>query len=78
MYKSQDLSEFDMGQSAIAGWLGQSVSKTAALVGTPSMSLVSIHQRLSEEANEVVSQWEDRSQPRLTESSGEWRLTLVL
>ena len=33
MGKCNDLSEFDKGQIVMARWLGQSISKTAALVG---------------------------------------------
>lgn len=65
MYKSQDLNKFDMGKTAIPRWLGQSVSKTETLVGTPRVSLISIHQKLSEEST-VVSRWEDRGQLRLS------------
>ncbi len=40
MGKRKDLSEFDMGQIVMARWLGQNISKTAALVGCSRSAVV--------------------------------------
>ncbi len=42
MGKRKDLSEFDKGQIVMARRLGQSISKTAALVGCSQSAVVSI------------------------------------
>ncbi|ROL33036.1 hypothetical protein DPX16_5931 [Anabarilius grahami] len=49
MGKRKDLSEFDKGQIVMARRLGQSVSKTAALVGCSRSAVVSIYQKCSKE-----------------------------
>ena len=45
MGKHKDLSEFDEGQIVMAGRLGQSIFKTAALVGCSRSTVVSIYQK---------------------------------
>ncbi|ROL47651.1 hypothetical protein DPX16_13366 [Anabarilius grahami] len=55
MGKSKDLSEFDKGQIVMTRRLGQSISKTAALVGCYRSALVSIYQKWSKEGT-VVNQ----------------------
>ncbi|ROI16577.1 hypothetical protein DPX16_22554 [Anabarilius grahami] len=45
MGKRKDLSEFDKGQIVMARRLGQSISKTAALVGCSRSAVVSIYQK---------------------------------
>ena len=49
MGKPKDLSEFDEGQIVMARLLGQSISKTAALVGCSQSAVVSIYQKRSKE-----------------------------
>ncbi|ROL47975.1 hypothetical protein DPX16_3714 [Anabarilius grahami] len=53
MGKRKDLSEFDKGQIVMARRLGQSVSKTAALVGCSRSAVVSIYQKWSKEGTVV-------------------------
>ena len=53
MDKSKDLSK---GQIVIARWLGQSISKTAALVGCPRSAVVSIYQMCTKEG--IVMNWQ--------------------
>ncbi len=45
MGKRKDLSKFDKGQIVMARRLGQSISKTAALVGSSRSAVVSIYQK---------------------------------
>ncbi|ROL46548.1 hypothetical protein DPX16_21732 [Anabarilius grahami] len=47
MGKRKDLSEFDKGQIVMARRLGQSISKTSALVGCSRSAVVSIYQKWS-------------------------------
>ena len=53
MNKRKDLSEFDKGQIVMARQLGQSISKTAALVGCSQSAVVSIYQKWSMEGSVV-------------------------
>ena len=49
MFKRKDLSNFDKGQIVIARQLGQSLSKTTALVGCSWSAVVSTYQKWSKE-----------------------------
>ena len=53
MGKRKDLSEFDKDQIVMARRLGQSISKTAALVGCSRSAVVSIYQKWSKEGTVV-------------------------
>ncbi|ROL41079.1 Short transient receptor potential channel 7 [Anabarilius grahami] len=53
MGKRKDLSEFDKDQIVMARRLGQSISKTAALVGCSRSAVVSIYQKCSKEGTVV-------------------------
>ncbi|ROL48053.1 hypothetical protein DPX16_18653 [Anabarilius grahami] len=53
MGKRKDLSEFDKGQIVMARRLGQSISKTAALVGCSWSAVVRIYQKWSKEGTVV-------------------------
>ncbi|ROL46064.1 hypothetical protein DPX16_1971 [Anabarilius grahami] len=53
MGKRMDLSEFDKSQIVMARRLGQSISKTAALVGCSRSAVVSIYQKWSNEGTVV-------------------------
>ncbi len=53
MGKRKDLSEFDKGQIVMARQLGQSISKTAALVGCSQSAVVNIFQKWSKEGTVV-------------------------
>ena len=53
MGKRMDLSEFDKGQIVMARRLGQSISKTAALVGCSRSAVVRIYQKCSKEGTVV-------------------------
>ncbi|ROL54811.1 hypothetical protein DPX16_23263 [Anabarilius grahami] len=53
MGKREDLSEFDKSQIVMARRLGQSISKTAALVGCSRSAVVSIYQKCSKEGTVV-------------------------
>ena len=64
MGKRKDLSEFDKGQIVMARRLGQSISKTAALVGCSQFTVVSIYQKWFKEGT-VVNQRQGHGQPRL-------------
>ena len=67
MGKRKDLSEFDKGQIVMARRLGQSISKTAALVGCSRSAVVSIYQKWSKEGTVVNRrQGHGRTQQRLT------------
>nr|XP_055063695.1 fibroblast growth factor receptor 1-A-like isoform X2 [Misgurnus anguillicaudatus] len=54
--KRKDLSDFDKGQIVMARRLGQSISKTAALVGCSQSAVVSTYQKWSKEGKEVEKQ----------------------
>ncbi|ROL44235.1 hypothetical protein DPX16_4304 [Anabarilius grahami] len=76
MGKSKDLSEFDKDQIVMARRLGQSISKTAALVGCSRSAAVSIYQKWSEEVT-VVNRRQGHGRPRLIDARGERRLVRV-
>jgi len=77
MGKRKDLSEFDKGQIVMARQLGQSISKTAALVGCSWSSVVSIYQKWSKEGT-VVNRRQGNGWPRLIDACGERRLARVV
>ncbi|ROL43997.1 hypothetical protein DPX16_10281 [Anabarilius grahami] len=70
MGKRKDLSEFDKGQVVMARQLGQSISKTVALVGCSQSAVVRIYQKWSKEGI-VVNRRQGHGQPRLTDARGE-------
>ncbi|ROL53269.1 hypothetical protein DPX16_20908 [Anabarilius grahami] len=57
--------------------LGQSISKTAALVGGSGSAVVSIYQKWSKEGT-VVNQRQGHEWPRLIDACGERRLARVV
>jgi len=67
MGKRKDLSEFDKGQIVMARRLGQSISKTAALVGCSRSAVVSIYQKCSKEGT-VVNRRQGHGRPRLIDA----------
>jgi len=75
MGKRKDLSEFDKGQIVMARRLGQSISKTAALVGCSRSAVVSIYQKWSKEGT-VVNRRQGHGRPRLIVAHAERRLAL--
>ncbi|ROL54188.1 hypothetical protein DPX16_10611 [Anabarilius grahami] len=77
MSKCKDLSEFDKGQIVIARQLGQSISKTAALVGCSRSAVVSIYQKWSKEGT-VMNRRQGHGRPRLIDACGERRLACVV
>ncbi|ROL49569.1 hypothetical protein DPX16_15895 [Anabarilius grahami] len=77
MGKRKDLSEFDKGQIVMARRLGQSISKTAALVGCSWSAVVSIYQKWSKEGT-VVNRRQGHGRPRLIDARGERRLVRVV
>ncbi|ROL47293.1 hypothetical protein DPX16_16881 [Anabarilius grahami] len=77
MGKRKNLSEFDKGQIVMARRLGQSISKTAALVGCSRSAVVSIDQKWSKEGT-VVNRRQDHGWPRLIDARGERRLARVV
>ena len=77
MGKRKDLSEFDKGQIVMARRLGQSISKTAALVGCSRSAVVSIYQKWSKEGT-VVNRRQGHGRPRLIDARGERRLARVV
>ncbi len=77
MGKSKDLSEFDKGQIVMAKQPGQSISKTAALVGCSWSAVVSIYEKWSKEGT-VVNRRQSHGQPRLIGVLGERRLARVV
>ncbi|ROL41787.1 hypothetical protein DPX16_9378 [Anabarilius grahami] len=77
MGKRKDLSEFDKGQIVMARRLGQSISKTAALVGCSRSAVVSIYQKCSKEGT-AVNRRQGRGVPRLIDARGERRLVRVV
>ncbi|ROL53769.1 Transposable element Tcb1 transposase [Anabarilius grahami] len=77
MGKRKDLSEFDKGQIVMARRLGQSISKTAALVGCSRSAVVSIYQKCFKEGT-VVNRRQGHGRPRLIDARGERRLARVV
>ena len=77
MGKRKDSSEFDKGQIVMARRLGQSISKTAALVGCSQSAVVSIYQKWSKEGT-VVNRRQGHGRTRLTDARGERRLARVV
>ncbi|ROL50368.1 hypothetical protein DPX16_19894 [Anabarilius grahami] len=65
----KDLNEFDKGQIVMARRLGQSISKTAALVGCSRSTVVSIYQKWSKERT-VVNRRQGHERPRLIDARG--------
>ncbi|ROL52754.1 hypothetical protein DPX16_21180 [Anabarilius grahami] len=74
--KRKDLSEFDIGQIVIARGVGQSISKTAALVGCSRSVVVSIYQKWSKEGT-VVNRRQGHGRPRHIDPCGERRLSEI-
>ena len=64
MGKRKDLSEFDKGQNVTAIRLGQSIFKTATLMGCSWSAMVSIYQKWSKDGK-VVNQQQGHGRPRL-------------
>ncbi|ROL44478.1 hypothetical protein DPX16_20747 [Anabarilius grahami] len=77
MGKRKDLSEFDRGQIVMARRLGQSISKTEALVGCSWSAVVSIYQKWTKEGT-VVNWRQGHGWPRLIDARGERRLARVV
>ncbi|ROL18763.1 hypothetical protein DPX16_7074 [Anabarilius grahami] len=77
MGKRKDLSEFDKDQIVMARRLGQSISKTAALVGCSRSAVVRIYQKCSKEGA-VVNRRQDHGRTRLIDARGERRLARVV
>ncbi|ROJ33147.1 hypothetical protein DPX16_17969 [Anabarilius grahami] len=77
MGKRKDLSEFDKGQIVMARRLGQSIYKTAALVGCSQSAVGSIYQKWSKEGT-VVNRRQGHGRPRLIDARGERRLARVV
>ncbi|MBN3309194.1 E2AK2 kinase, partial [Amia calva] len=73
MGKRKDLSVFDKGQIVMARRLGQSISKTAALVGCSRSAVVSTYQKCSKEGK-AVNRRRGHGRPRLIDARGERRL----
>ena len=76
MGKHKDLSEFDKGQIVMARCLGQSVSKTAALVGCSRSAVVSLSN-----LSKVVQRSNRRQghgRPRLIDARGERKLARMV
>ncbi|ROL51966.1 hypothetical protein DPX16_19485 [Anabarilius grahami] len=67
MGKRKDLSKFDKGQIVMARRLGQSISKTAALVGCSRSAVVSIYQKWSKEGT-VVNRRQGHGRPRIIDA----------
>ncbi|ROL49236.1 hypothetical protein DPX16_16851 [Anabarilius grahami] len=61
----------------MARWLGQSISKTAALVQCFRSAVVSIYQKWSKEGT-VMNQQQGHGWPRLIDARGERRLARVV
>ncbi|MCI4387991.1 hypothetical protein PGIGA_G00080570 [Pangasianodon gigas] len=77
MGKRKDLSHFDKGQIVITRRLGQSISKTAGLVGCPRYAVVSTYQMWSKEGQPVYRQQGD-GRPRLNDAHEEQRLARLV
>ncbi|MBN3298950.1 NXF1 factor, partial [Amia calva] len=73
MGKRKDLSDFDKGQIVMARRLGQSISKTAALVGCSRSAVVSTYQKWSKEGK-AVNRRQGHGWPKLIDARGERRL----
>ncbi|ROL41563.1 hypothetical protein DPX16_6961 [Anabarilius grahami] len=73
MGKHKDLK----GQIVMARRLGQSISKTAALVGCSRSAVVSIYQKWSKEGT-VVNRRQGHGRPRFIDARGERRLARVV
>ncbi|ROL52522.1 Sodium/potassium-transporting ATPase subunit beta-1-interacting protein 2 [Anabarilius grahami] len=67
MGKRKDLSKFDKGQIVMARRLGQSIFKTAALVGCSRSAVVSIYQKWSKKGT-VGNQRQGHGRPRLIDA----------
>ncbi|ROL51382.1 hypothetical protein DPX16_22478 [Anabarilius grahami] len=67
MGKRKDLSEFNKGYILMARQPGQSISKTAALVGCSRSAVVSIYQKWSK-VETVVNQRQGHERPRLIDA----------
>lgn len=70
------LSDFDRGQIVMARRLGQSISKTADLVGCPRSAVVSTYQKCSKEG-QPAKRRKDHGRLRLTDSRTEQRTAHV-
>ncbi|ROL46605.1 hypothetical protein DPX16_3702 [Anabarilius grahami] len=83
MGKHKDLSEFDKDQIVMARRLGQSISKTAALVGCSRSAVVSIYQKWRHEYQNWTTEqwkkvaWSDESRFLLHHVDGRVRLRLL-
>ncbi|ROL52482.1 hypothetical protein DPX16_6166 [Anabarilius grahami] len=77
MGKRKDLSEFDKGRIVMARRLGQSISKTAALVRCSRSAVVSIYQKWSKEGT-VVNLRQGHWRLRVIDARGERRLASVV
>ena len=66
----KDCSKLDKGHIVMTRRLGQSISKTAALVGCFQSAVVSINQKWSKEGT-VVNQQQGHGQPSLTHARKE-------
>lgn len=77
MGKRKALSDFDKGQIVMARQLGQSNSKTAALVGCSRSAVIRIWQKWAKEGK-LVNQRRGHGRPRLIDECGERRLALVV
>ncbi|ROI37056.1 Protein phosphatase 1 regulatory subunit 12C [Anabarilius grahami] len=77
MGNRKDLSEFDKDQIVMARRLGQSISKTATLVGCSRSAVVRIYQKCSKEGT-VVNRRQGHGRPRLIDARGERRLVYVV
>ncbi|KAF4088070.1 hypothetical protein AMELA_G00078690 [Ameiurus melas] len=73
MGKRKDLSDFDKGQIVMARRLGQSISKTAALVGCSRYAVVSTYQKWCKEG-QPVNRRQGHGRPRLIDACGEQKL----
>ena len=76
MAKRKDLSEFDKGQIVMARRLGQSISKTAALVGCSRSAVVSIYQKCSKEGT-VVNRRQGHGRSRLIDARDEEIISVI-
>ncbi|MBN3307699.1 PTH1R protein, partial [Amia calva] len=77
MDKRKDLSDFDKGQIVMTRRLGQSISKTAALMGCSRSAVVSTYQKWSKEGK-AVNRRQGHGRPRLIDARGERRLAHVV
>lgn len=77
MGKCRDLSDFDKGQIVMARCLGESISKTAALVGCSRSAVVLTYQKWSKEG-QPVNRRQGHGRPRLIDADGEQKLAHVV